>query len=471
MDVLPVFGILWTLQHTLPTRNTPAAYNSFRSTLQQSTQMNDQRSLLYTLDQSFERALNLLNSLATHQLEVPYSPGINPPVWEIGHAAFFFENFILQKLDAAPPCNPALNDVWDSFELAHEDRWEAGVFPDREKTLQYVGHVHHRVRQRIIEKPLSAEDLYLYKYSIFHLNMHIESMVWARQTLAYPPPPSTVNTPGADEAPCTGDVKVPAGRYRIGMPAQSEKFAAEDFCFDNEKPGFVKNLESFSISSTLVSNAQYLAFVEAGGYQQDALWSMAGLKWRNRCSARHPMFWKQEGGQWFERFFDQWLPVKGDLPVKHVSYWEAQAYCNFAGRRLPTELEWEAAALGNLEHRPFQLFPWGNTMDEQRVDMNATSLARQSVTALQQGDSPFGCRQMIGTVWEWTDSLFMPYDGFTMDMYPFMSTLQFGDHKVVRGGSCATSSILIRGTYRQAYTPDRNDVFVGFRTCAKQSTA
>lgn len=106
-------------------------------------------------------------------------------------------------------------------------------------------------------------------------------------------------------------------------------------------------------------------------------------------------------------------------------------------------------------------------MDEGRVDMNANRLARQSVYAWPQGDSPFGCRQMIGTVWEWTDSFFFPYDGFSMDMYPFMSTLQFGDHKVVRGGSCATSSNLIRGTYRQAYTPDRNDVFVGFRTCAR----
>jgi len=153
--------------------------------------------------------------------------------------------------------------------------------------------------------------------------------------------------------------------------------------------------------------------------------------------------------------------------VKHVSYWEAQAYCKFAGRRLPSEFEWEVAALGNREQEEFNKFPWGNTMETHRVDMDSKHLARLPVAALPEGDSPFGCRQMIGTVWEWTDSLFFPYDGFKVDMYPFMSTLQFGDHKVVRGGSCATSSILIRGTYRQAYTPDRNDVFVGFRTCAQ----
>ena len=105
-------------------------------------------------------------------------------------------------------------------------------------------------------------------------------------------------------------------------------------------------------------------------------------------------------------------------------------------------------------------------MDSNRVDMDGTGLASQPVTALPEGDSPFGCRQMLGTLWEWTHDQFFPYDGFAIDMYPFMSTLQFGDHKVTKGGSCGTSSRLIRGSYRQAYLPNRHDVFVGFRTCA-----
>lgn len=177
------------------------------------------------------------------------------------------------------------------------------MFPDKENTLQYVEYVHDKVRQRILDKPFSDHDLYLYKYSIFHLNMHIESMVWARQTLAYTPPPSAVSTSSTVESPLIGDVEIPAGRYRIGMPAHSEQFATEDFCFDNEKPGFVKDLTSFRMSPTLVSNAEYLEFIQAGGYQQDALWSMAGLKWRQRYAAMHPLYWKQDNGQWLERYF------------------------------------------------------------------------------------------------------------------------------------------------------------------------
>lgn len=432
--------------------------------------MNQTETLLDALDNSVKRALSLVSSLEVSQLQVPYHPGINPPVWELGHATFFFERFLLQNLDAAPSYNPALDDIWDSFELAHEDRWQEGLFPDRPDTITYLHHTIEKVQKRILQKPLSDPDLYLYKYAIFHLNMHIESMVWCRQTLGYPQPPGHGAVPAiqarASLASQQQDVHIPAGNYRIGMQERPSHYASDDFCFDNEKPGFVKNLQDFAMSPTLVSNQEYLAFVQAGGYENDHFWSMAGLKWRNRNQARQPLYWRRENGQWQERFFDQWLPLEPDYPVKHVSYWEAQAYCKYAGRRLPTEFEWEAAALGNKAGDEFKQFPWGNDMRTASVDMDCKHLARLPVTALPDGDSPFGCRQMIGTVWEWTDSLFFPYDGFKTDMYPFMSTLQFGDHRVVRGGSCATSSILIRGTYRQAYTPDRNDVFVGFRTCA-----
>ncbi|HEX4878505.1 MAG TPA: selenoneine synthase SenA [Limnobacter sp.] len=431
--------------------------------------MNNKITLLDEFQRSHARSLALLNSLNDAQLNVPYHPGINPPVWEIGHAAYFYERFVLQRLDRAAPINPALDEIWDSFELAHEDRWTPGLFPDKADTLAYVNHIHQAIEHRIQNTPLTDSDLYLYKYAIFHLNMHIESLVWCRQTLGYPPPPSALaHMPNASGAATSQpvDVQIPAGRYCIGMPANTAAYATTDFCFDNEKPRFVVDMPAFSMSKTLVSNGEYLAFVEAGGYEQDALWSMAGLKWRNCQQTRHPTYWKKENGQWLERHFDQWLPLRADLPVKHVSYWEAQAYCKFAKRRLPTEFEWEVAALGNTEHGPFKQLPWGNHMDSKRVDMDATHLARLPVQALPEGESPFGCRQMIGTVWEWTSSLFMPYDGFTMDVYPFMSTLQFATHKVVRGGSCATSSVLIRGTYRQAYLPERNDVFVGFRTCA-----
>ena len=167
-----------------------------------------------------------------------------------------------------------------------------------------------------------------------------------------------------------------------------------------------------------------------------------------------------------ERQFDQWKPLVSEFPVMHISYWEAEAFCRWAGRRLPTEHEWEVAALGNINGQKTRKFPWGDTMDASKVDMDGLHMANIPVTAYPEGDSPFGCRQMLGTAWEWTSSQYLPYDGFAVDMYPFMSTLQFGYHKTTKGGSCATSSILIRGSYRQAYLPNRTDAYVGFRTCA-----
>jgi len=279
--------------------------------------MNNKQSLLDSLQQSRERVLALVNSLSAQQTQVPYLPGINPPIWELGHAAFFFERFILQNLDGVPSYNPDLDDVWDSFELAHEDRWQEGLFPDKPDTLRYFDDTFNKVKRRIETKPLTDSDLYLYKYAIFHLNMHIESMVWARQSLGYAPPPYSHTHAAVESNKPTSsiDVEVPAGRYRIGMPAESKHFATDDFCFDNEKPGFVVELKAFNISKTLVSNAQYLDFIKAGGYENDQYWSMAGLKWRNSNSARHPLFWKKENGIWLERHFDQWLPVQAELPL------------------------------------------------------------------------------------------------------------------------------------------------------------
>jgi iron(II)-dependent oxidoreductase len=276
-----------------------------------------------------------------------------------------------------------------------------------------------------------------------------------------------------------GDAHIPAGIYRMGMPDNSDDFANTGFAFDAEKPGCDIEIKAFNISKTLVSNEEYQQFIEAGGYENPDYWSWSGKKWLQKqhniaippaeqfSPAQHPKYWRNQDGQWQTRFFDQWQTLIPEHPVMHVTYWEAEAFCNWAGRRLPTEYEWEAAALGNQINQPHKRFPWGDSMDPSNVNMDAQYLGQIPVTALAAGDSPFGCRQMLGTAWEWTSSQFLPYDGFKVDMYPFMSTLQFGYHKVCKGGSGATSSILIRGSYRQAYLPERNDVYVGFRTCAR----
>jgi iron(II)-dependent oxidoreductase len=396
--------------------------------------------------------------LSGEQLAVPYEAGINPPIWELGHAAFFYECFILRALDGDVPRMPGYDEVWDSFEIRHEDRWRSGVVPEREITLDYYKQVLDCMRNRISNQPLGDRECYLYHYAICHQNMHIESLIWGRQTLAYAPPPFADKNGFSTGSPAmSGDAEIPGGRYPIGIDPDSGVFG-----FDNEKPGFEITLAPFALSKTLVSNAEFLAFIDDGGYENESVWSYGGAQWLRRSAARRPLYWRQADDGPELRWFDQWLPLPLHAPVLHINFWEAEAFASWSGRRLPTEFEWEAAARG----REGRFTPWGGACEAKRLNMNGKKLGRASVTDFSEGATPEGCLQMLGTGWEWTSSQFLPYAGFQVDMYPYMSTLQFGDHKVTRGGSCATSSSLIRNTYRQAYLPDRRDVFTALRTCA-----
>lgn len=435
--------------------------------------MNTQAELLNALDDVSQRLFALLDTLNEDQLDVPLEPGINPPIWELGHAAFFYELFVLRALDHTSPDMPGYDEIWDSFEIKHSERWREGVVPDKSTTVDYYHRILDAVRKRISAHEPSADELYLYRYAIYHHHMHVESLIWCRQTLAQAKPP-TYKPAETTEAKrnedtdtrTTGDAQIPGGYYSIGLPAptnEGDEFAASHFGFDSEKPGYEKNIDPFAISKTLVSNREFIEFVEAGMYQNPDVWSYGGRNWLRDTAAHHPAYWRQESGHWMVRLFDQWQALVADAPVIHVSFWEAEAYARWRGRRLPTEFEWEAAARGP-EGR---LYPWGEEqIDASKVDMDAVCLGQNPVTAYPAGASPYGCLQMLGTAWEWTTSQFLPYPGFVTDMYPYMSTLQFGDHKVARGGSCSTSSCLMRNTYRQAYHPDRRDVFTGFRTCA-----
>ncbi len=439
-------------------------------------------SLIAELERTHARLLSLVLDLADAQRAVPWHPGINPPVWELGHAAFFYEVFVLRRLDGIAPLMPGYDPVWDSFDIDHRDRWTPGVVPDLDRTLKYADEVISRVKARILDRPLTDEALYLYRYAIFHEQMHIESQIWLRQTLGYPAPFGVrPRTPETSVQPVE-DVQVPAGTWYFGMPADSGDDARDGFAFDAEKPGFSRELPGFAISPRLVTQGEFLAFVEDGGYTREDLWSFGGRKWlkalrsqdpdpvRPDEPAQGPIYWRQEGGRWYRRWFDQWLPLNPAQPMLHVSFWEAEAWCNWAGRRLPTEFEWEAAALANRPEATHRRYPWGHTPATGRADLGSMTLGTASVDDFGEGDSPLGLRQALGTAWEWTASQFLPYDGFRTDMYPFMSTLQFGYHKTTKGGSCATEAPLIRGTYRQAYLPQRRDVFTGFRTCAKEDT-
>jgi len=174
------------------------------------------------------------------------------------------------------------------------------------------------------------------------------------------------------------------------------------------------------------------------------------------------------GSEWWCRRYDGWHPLKPHAPVIHVNWFEAEAYCRWAGRRLPTEAEWEFAAAMQPGAAAKRRYPWGNDPPPgpQRANLYAASGECVDVAAYGPGDSAWGCRQMFGNVWEWTADWFAPYPGFAPDPYKEYSAPWFGDHKVLRGGCFATRGTLLRNTWRNFYTPDRRDVFAGLRTCA-----
>ncbi|CAN0581950.1 unnamed protein product, partial [Ectocarpus sp. 12 AP-2014] len=239
----------------------------------------DKAIILADLERTRQRTRALITSLPEAALDVPYHPGVNPPLWEMGHAAFFYEVFVFNLLDGTPSYNPAMDDLWDSFHVDHRDRWCRDLFPGREETLAYFDTIYDRMADRIRSRPMTDRDQYLYRYAIYHQNMHIESLIWCRQTVGYPAPPDVNSERPAPGERIDGDAVIPAGRWLIGIPGDSAAFADTDFGFDNEKPRFEVELPAFAISRVPVSNREFQAFVEDGGYRRPELWSFGGRKW------------------------------------------------------------------------------------------------------------------------------------------------------------------------------------------------
>jgi iron(II)-dependent oxidoreductase len=203
--------------------------------------------------------------------------------------------------------------------------------------------------------------------------------------------------------------------------------------------------------------------VEAGGYGERRWWSQAGWAWREAAGAVQPRHWLRDGIGWLVRRFDRLEPLTGEAAMVHVNAFEAEAYAAYAGARLPTEAEWEFAARAGLD-TAVDRYPSGLALPQQdAVNMDNRIGRPVAAAAFPQADSRFGLRQLLGNVWEWTASAFLPYPGFEAGPYREYSQPWFGDHRVLRGGSFATRARLVHNRWRNFYTPDRNDVFAGIR--------
>jgi iron(II)-dependent oxidoreductase len=412
------------------------------------------------------RTLALVADLSEEQWVGPRLPIVNPPRWEIGHVAWFQEKWTLRYLGALPPTRADGDALYDSAEVHHDTRWRIPL-PSREDTFAFMQTTLDRVLERLAGGKPGFEDEYFHRLVLFHEDMHGEALVYTRQTLGYAAP-RTICASRRGGGPLEGDVEVPGGKHALG----AERSAS--FVFDNEKWAHAVEVKPFAIARAPVTQAHFAMFVEEGGYRRNELWSEDGRRWRNEVRAEQPLYWRRGvGNRWMRLHYDHLVPLEEHRPMIHVNWHEAEAYCRWAGRRLPTEVEWEIAASGEPNRRGLalaerkRLFPWGSDPpDPACAHLDLESDGCVDVGAYELGDSAFGCRQMIGNVWEWTATTFGPYPGFVVDPYREYSQPWFGTHKVLRGGCFATRSRLIRNTWRNFYTPDRRDVLAGFRTVA-----
>jgi iron(II)-dependent oxidoreductase len=318
------------------------------------------------------------------------------------------------------------------------------------------------VRERALEAldAADAPDPFLWEMVIQHEHQHNETML---QTLALAWPgvfaPERAPLPGA-AAVAGGTVRVDGGPFLAGAPAAG-------FAYDNERPRHEVDLAAFEIDRLPVTSGDYLEFVADGGYRRRSLWTEAGWDWRRRENAERPLNWAPGGA---ERRFERIAAVDPELPVMHVSWFEADAYARWRGMRLPTELEWEKAAAWAPGASEPRRFPWGDAPpDPTRANLDQSGFGPAPAGAYPDGASGYGVLGLVGDVWEWTASAFAGYPGFEPYPYREYSSIFFGgEYRVLRGGSWATRPRVARNTFRNWDFPGRRQIFAGFR-CARDA--
>jgi iron(II)-dependent oxidoreductase len=302
---------------------------------------------------------------------------------------------------------------------------------------------------------------FLWELLVQHEHQHNETMLQCLQLAA----PGTYSPfrralPPAPSNPRGGMVRIEAGPFEMGDPGRW-------FAYDNERPRHELHLPAFEIDRLPVTNGDYAEFVRDGGYARAALWTRAGWAWRTRDGIERPLFWGEDGS---ERRFDRVADIDPVRPVMHVSWYEADAFARWAGKRLPSEAEWEkAAAWGPYASGPHRQ-PWGDEPpSHETANLDQTAFGPAPAGAYPQGASAYGVLGLVGDAWEWTASDFTGYPGFRAYPYSEYSELFFGDeYKVLRGGSWATRTRVIRNTMRNWDFPERRQIFAGFR-CARDA--
>ncbi|GGU26645.1 ergothioneine biosynthesis protein EgtB [Streptomyces violascens] len=404
----------------------------------------------------------LTSSVDDRELTAQHSPLMSPLVWDLAHIGNQEEQWLLRAVAGQDAIRPEIDSLYDAFEHPRAARPALPLLAPAE-ARRYAADVRGRAIDVLERTPLRGEPLtdaaFAFGMIAQHEQQHDETMLITHQlrrgpaALTAPEPPS-----GTTEGLPT-EVLVPGGPFTMGT-------STEPWALDNERPAHHRIVPAFHLDTTPVTCGAYLRFIEDGGYREERWWEPAGWAMVREHELSAPLFWRHEGGEWLRRRFGVTEPVPVDEPVLHVSWYEADAYARWAGRRLPTEEEWEKAARHDPVSGRSLRYPWGDgDPTPAHANLGQRHLRPAPVGAYPEGQSPLGIRQLIGDVWEWTSSDFLPYPGFVAFPYREYSEVFFGPgHKVLRGGAFSVDEVACRGTFRNWDLPVRRQIFAGFRT-------
>lgn len=445
------------------------------------------------LQRQRQRTLELVAPLSEADMRQQHSPLMSPIVWDLGHIANFEQLWLVRAVDRAvagtdepclnlrPPEHRRNGEQSDAQQGAEDRLYNADATPRAKRgelnipslshTLGRMREVREQTQARLNtaelhpSHPLTSDAL-VYNLVYQHEAWHQETILQAlqlRTDLYYRPfNPERTPPPRPDLVP-QGEILVPAGPLLMGSDQRPSTY-------DNERPQHWRECEAFFIDTVPLTNGKYLRFIEDGGYRQEKFWCEDGWRWVQENCAQAPAHWSKSDRGWQVCNFGRWTSLDSCRPVMHVSWFEADAYSRWAGKRLPTETEWEKAAAWDASTMSSRTFPWGEeTATPEFLNFNQRLLEPAPIGCYPRGRSFYGCHQMLGDVWEWTSSIFAPYPGFEPFPYPEYSAAFFDDgYRVLRGGSWATTAALLRTTLRGWDYPQRRQIFSGFR-CARDA--
>ena len=423
------------------------------------------------LQEARERTLLLLSPLSDEDLRAQHDPLMSPILWDLGHIAHFEELWLTRNLDG-PIEFVEMPGLYNPFEHPRSERGSLAL-----PGLEHCRRIMEEIRRQVLER-LATADLdsskplltggYVYRMVLQHEYQHNETILQTLQLKrgsSYSPAVrwEVPSQPHLSQGQTAGMTRFPGGLVEIGTDDRS-------VAYDNERARHQVALEPFWIDINPVTNAEYHDFIATGGYTAREYWTDAGWQWVQESGAVAPKYWMQVDGDWVTRSMDRIRPVEPGHPVCHVCYYEAEAFARFAGKRLPTESEWEAAASWDPDSGTARAYPWGDEAATRSLaNVDQLTFGTAPVGSYRSNISPIGCYGMIGDVWEWTASDFLPYPGFESFPYPEYSEAFFGtEYKVLRGGSWATRPGAIRNTFRNWDYPIRRQIFSGFR-CARDA--